>query len=42
MNDTIQGIGNEMTKFSTGAVRDIQEDKGRCDLMHLSVIGIIY
>lgn len=42
MNDTIQGIGNEMTHFSTGAKRDIQEDKGRCDLMPLSVVGIIY
>ncbi len=27
------------TQFSTGAVRDIQENKGRCDLMPLDVIG---
>ena len=26
-------------EFETGAVRDIQEGKGRCDLMPLSVIG---
>lgn len=26
-------------EFSTGAVRDIQEGKGRCDLMPLSVVG---
>lgn len=27
------------TEFATGAVRDIQEGKGRCDLMPLDVIG---
>ncbi len=26
-------------KFPTGAVRDIQEGKGRCDLMPLNVLG---
>lgn len=26
-------------EFSTGAVRDIQEGKGRCDLMPLGVVG---
>ena len=29
-------------EFETGAVRDIQEGKGRCDLMPLAVIGQIY
>lgn len=29
-------------EFATGAVRDIQEGKGRCDLMPLDVIGDIY
>lgn len=27
------------TEFSTGAVRDIQEDKGRCDLLPLDAVG---
>lgn len=27
------------TKFTTGAVRDIQEGKGRCDLLPLDVVG---
>lgn len=27
------------TEFPTGAVRDIQEGKGRCDLMPLDVVG---
>lgn len=27
------------TEFSTGAVRDIQEDKGRCDLIPLDAAG---
>ena len=35
----IAGIGNKVTEFSTGAVRDIQESKGRCDLMPLYFIG---
>lgn len=26
-------------EFETGAVRDIQEGKGRCDLMPLDVVG---
>lgn len=30
------------TAFSTGAVRDIQEGKGRCDLMPLDVISELY
>lgn len=38
-NNNIAGIDNEVTKFSTGAVRDIQENKGRCDLLPLSTIG---
>jgi hypothetical protein len=29
----------ERREFATGAVRDIQEGKGRCDLMPLEVIG---
>ena len=28
-------------EFDTGAVRDIQEGKGRCDLMPLDVVGAI-
>ena len=38
----ISGINNAVTNFSTGAVRDIQENKGRCDLMPLSVLGDLY
>lgn len=34
----IQDSGNR-TEFKSGAVRDIQEGKGRCDLLPLSVIG---
>lgn len=34
----IKDSGNR-TKFESGAVRDIQEGKGRCDLLPLSVIG---
>lgn len=30
------------TEFPSGAVRDIQEGKGRCDLMPLDVVGEIY
>ncbi|MBR5879664.1 MAG: hypothetical protein IKY91_08890, partial [Akkermansia sp.] len=30
------------TEFSTGAVRDIQEGKGRCDLMPLDVVAGVY
>ena len=36
----IQDSG-ERRQFETGAVRDIQEGKGRCDLLPLKVIGII-
>lgn len=31
----------ERREFETGAVRDIQEGKGRCDLMPLDVVGAI-
>lgn len=34
----IKDSGNR-TEFSTGAVRDIQEDKGRCDLLPLDVVA---
>lgn len=34
----IQDSGNRR-EFETGAVRDIQEGKGRCDLLPLDVIG---
>ena len=34
----IKDSGNR-TKFESGAVRDIQEGKGRCDLMPLDVVG---
>ena len=30
------------TEFSTGAVRDIQEGKGRCDLLPLCELGAIF
>jgi hypothetical protein len=30
------------TEFATGAVRDIQEGKGRCDLMPLDVVADLY
>lgn len=32
----------ERSKFSTGAVRDIQEGKGRCDLLPLDVVAECY
>lgn len=32
----------ERRQFETGAVRDIQEGKGRCDLLPLDVVGEIY
>lgn len=32
----------ERRKFESGAVRDIQEGKGRCDLLPLSVLGKFY
>ena len=38
METTIKDSGNR-TEFSTGAVRDIQEDKGRCDLLPLDVVA---
>lgn len=36
----IKDSGNRR-KFTTGAVRDIQEGKGRCDLMPLDVIATV-
>jgi len=36
----IMDSGNR-TEFDSGAVRDIQDDKGRCDLLPLGVIGSI-
>lgn len=38
--NTIMDSG-ERTKFGTGAVRDIQEGKGRCDLMPLGCIAAV-
>lgn len=35
----IEGINNTVTQFSSGAVRDVQENKGRMDLLPLSVVG---
>lgn len=32
----------DRTEFETGAVRDMREGKGRCDLMPLDVIGRLY
>jgi hypothetical protein len=32
----------QRTEFETGAVRDIQEGKGRCDLMPMDVIAILF
>lgn len=32
----------QRTEFETGAVRDIQEGKGRCDLLPFDVVGILY
>ena len=32
----------EREKFDTGAVRDIQKGKGRCDLMPLDVVSDLY
>ena len=37
----IKDSGNRK-EFDTGAVRDIHEGKGRCDLLPLGVIGFIY
>ena len=37
----IKDSGNR-TEFSTGAVRDVQDDKGRCDLMPLGVIARLF
>lgn len=32
----------ERRQFDTGAVRDIQEGKGRCDLLPLDVLSMVY
>lgn len=40
--DIIQGINNKVTTFDSGAVRDIQEDKGRMDLVPLPDTGLLY
>lgn len=37
----IKDSGNR-TEFETGAVRDIQEGKGRCDLLPIEVVAMIY
>lgn len=37
----IKDSGNRR-EFDTGAVRDIQEGKGRCDLLPLDVVGNLY
>lgn len=37
----IKDSGNRR-EFESGAVRDIQEGKGRCDLLPLKVIGLMY
>lgn len=37
---TIKDSGSR-TEFNTGAVRDIQKGKGRCDLMPLDVVGFL-
>ena len=37
----IKDSGNR-TEFGTGAVRDIQGDKGRCDLLPLGVVARLY
>lgn len=38
---TIKDSGSRR-EFATGAVRDIQEGKGRCDLLPLDVVGYLY
>ena len=37
----IKDSGNRR-EFESGAVRDIQEGKGRCDLLPLDVVGLMY
>lgn len=41
MNCSIKDSGERM-EFDTGAVRDIQKGKGRCDLMPLDVVANFY
>lgn len=38
---TIKDSG-QRTEFQTGAVRDIQEGKGRCDLLPMDVVSTLY
>ena len=40
MSNSILDSGNR-TKFSTGAVRDIKDDVGRCDLLPLDVVSYL-
>lgn len=40
MADTIKDSGNRR-EFSTGAVRDMQEGKGRLDLVPLNVVSVL-
>lgn len=40
-NSTIKDSGNR-TQYATGAVRDIQDDKGRCDLLPLDVVTKLF
>lgn len=37
----IKDSGNR-TEFGTGAVRDIQDDKGRCDLLPMDAVGLCF
>lgn len=41
VNEVIKDSGSRR-EFETGAVRDIQEGKGRCDLLPLDVIAELY
>lgn len=41
MKTVIKDSGNR-TEFGTGAVRDIQDDKGRCDLLPLGVVASVF
>lgn len=40
MSNSILDSGNR-TEFATGAVRDIQEGKGRCDLLPLDIVQLL-
>ena len=39
--EMIKDSGNRR-EFESGAVRDIQEGKGRCDLLPLDAVGLMY